>query len=120
MASLTVVQGGEVGRKYDLEGERWVLGRSPECDVVLDVAAISRRHVILTEENSGFFVQDLGSRNGWQFRVARRACVTVEQFWTGSVFRNFNYLIACPEIGEALAIDSLACRKCISVGRRRG
>ncbi len=64
MASLTVVQGGEVGRKYDLEGERWVLGRSPECDVVLDVAAISRRHVILTEENSGFFVQDLGSRNG--------------------------------------------------------
>lgn len=64
MASLTVVQGGEIGRKYDLEGERWVMGRSPECDVVLDVAAISRRHVILTEETGGFFVQDLGSRNG--------------------------------------------------------
>ena len=64
MANLTVVQGGEIGRKYELEGERWVLGRSPECDVVLDVAAISRRHVILTEETGGFFVQDLGSRNG--------------------------------------------------------
>lgn len=64
MASLTVLQGGEPGRRYELEGERWVLGRSPECDVVLDVAAISRRHVILTEETGGFFVQDLGSRNG--------------------------------------------------------
>ena len=64
MASLKVLQGGEPGRQYELEGERWVLGRSPECDVVLDVAAISRRHIILNEETSGFFVQDLGSRNG--------------------------------------------------------
>lgn len=64
MASLTILQGGEIGKKFDLEGERWVLGRSPECDVVLDVAAISRRHVILTEETGGFYVQDLGSRNG--------------------------------------------------------
>ncbi|MEM8945488.1 MAG: SpoIIE family protein phosphatase [Planctomycetota bacterium] len=64
MASLKVLEGGEIGREYDLDGERWVLGRSPECDVVLDVAAISRRHVILTEETGGFFVQDLGSRNG--------------------------------------------------------
>ena len=64
MASLKVLQGGEPGHEYELEGERWVLGRSPECDVVLDVAAISRRHIILTDEVDGFFVQDLGSRNG--------------------------------------------------------
>ncbi len=71
MASLKIVQGGEVGRVIELEGERWVLGRSPDCDVVLDVAAISRRHAILSDEASGlsdeadgFFVQDLGSRNG--------------------------------------------------------
>ena len=71
MASLKIVQGAGVGRVIELEGERWVLGRSPECDVVLDVAAISRRHAILSDEASGlsdeadgFFVQDLGSRNG--------------------------------------------------------
>ena len=64
MASLKIVQGGDVGRVIELEGERWVVGRSPECDVVLDVAAISRRHVILSDEAGGFFVQDLGSRNG--------------------------------------------------------
>jgi serine phosphatase RsbU (regulator of sigma subunit) len=64
MAHLTIVQGGEVGKIYPLEGERWVMGRSPECDLVLDVAAVSRRHVILTKENGLYFVQDLGSRNG--------------------------------------------------------
>lgn len=64
MATLRILQGGEVGKVYDLDGERWVMGRSPECDLVLDVAAVSRRHVILTKENGLFFVQDLGSRNG--------------------------------------------------------
>lgn len=64
MAHLTIVQGGEVGKVYPLDGERWVMGRSPECDLVIDVAAVSRRHVILTKEKGLFFVQDLGSRNG--------------------------------------------------------
>lgn len=76
MASLKVLQGGEPGRVYDLEGERWVIGRSPECDVILDVAAVSRRHVILTDESGEFFVQDLGSRNGTYIdgiRVEERA-----------------------------------------------
>jgi len=65
MANLKVLQGGEPGRLYELEGgQRWVVGRSPECDVVLDVAAISRRHAIVLFEMGKFFVQDLGSRNG--------------------------------------------------------
>ena len=29
----------------------------------------------------------------------------VEQVWTGNAYRNFNYLVACPETGDALAID---------------
>ena len=29
----------------------------------------------------------------------------VEQIWTGNAYRNFNYLIACPSTGEAIAID---------------
>lgn len=64
MATLKILQGGEVGKVYHLDGERWVMGRSPECDLVLDAAAVSRRHVILTKENGQYFVQDLGSRNG--------------------------------------------------------
>lgn len=41
----------------------------------------------------------------------------VEQIWTGNAYRNFNYLIACGETGEALAIDPLDFNKCLAVAR---
>ncbi len=44
----------------------------------------------------------------------------VEQIWTENDYRNFNYLIACPETGEALAIDPLAYRQVLAVAKDRG
>ena len=44
----------------------------------------------------------------------------VEQIWTGNPWRNFNYLIACPETGEALAVDPLDHGKCLSVAEAKG
>jgi hydroxyacylglutathione hydrolase len=44
----------------------------------------------------------------------------VEQVWTANAGRNFNYLIACGETGEALAIDPLDHRKCLAVAKARG
>lgn len=44
----------------------------------------------------------------------------VEQVWTGNAYRNFNYLIACPETGEAMAIDPLDHEKCLALAKARG
>ncbi|MBT8103610.1 MAG: MBL fold metallo-hydrolase [Gammaproteobacteria bacterium] len=44
----------------------------------------------------------------------------VEQIWTGNAYRNFNYLVACPETGDALAIDPLDFTKCLRVASDRG
>ncbi len=44
----------------------------------------------------------------------------VEQIWTANAYRNFNYLIACPESGEALAIDPLDHKKCLASAKERG
>ena len=44
----------------------------------------------------------------------------VEQIWTNNAYRNFNYLIACPETGEALAIDPLDHRKCLTRAKECG
>ncbi len=38
----------------------------------------------------------------------------VEQVWTGNAYRNFNYLIACPATGEAMAVDPLDHHKCLA------
>ncbi|MDX1424655.1 MAG: hydroxyacylglutathione hydrolase [Kiloniellales bacterium] len=44
----------------------------------------------------------------------------VEQIWTANAYRNFNYLIACPETGEALAIDPLDHKKCLARAKDKG
>ncbi len=44
----------------------------------------------------------------------------VEQIWTGNAYRNFNYLIACPETGEALAVDPLDHKKCLALAADKG
>jgi hydroxyacylglutathione hydrolase len=44
----------------------------------------------------------------------------VERIWTGNAYRNFNYLIACPETGEALAIDPLDSEKTLHTAKVKG
>ena len=41
----------------------------------------------------------------------------VERIWTGNAYRNFNYLVACSETGEALAIDPLDSEKTLATAR---
>ena len=44
----------------------------------------------------------------------------VKQIWTANAYRNFNYLIACSETGEALAIDPLDHEKCLKAAKDEG
>jgi len=64
MAILRVLQGLNPGQVFPLDGESSVLGRSPDCDVVLEVGAVSRRHARISNVDGRFYVEDLHSRNG--------------------------------------------------------
>lgn len=44
----------------------------------------------------------------------------VEQIWTGNAYRNFHYLIACRESGEALAVDPFDHEKCLACAKEHG
>jgi hydroxyacylglutathione hydrolase len=44
----------------------------------------------------------------------------VERIWTGNSLRNYNYLIACPDSGQALAIDPLDAEKCLNTAKVKG
>lgn len=44
--------------------------------------------------------------------------MNIEQIWTGNAWRNFNYLVACSETGEALAIDPLDHKKCLEKAKK--
>jgi hypothetical protein len=47
-----------------VSGDPFVIGRSRECDLVLDDPNVSRRHAELRREDGGWAVHDLGSTNG--------------------------------------------------------
>lgn len=44
----------------------------------------------------------------------------VERIWAANPLRNYNYLIACEETGEALVLDPLNAAQCLEVARARG
>ncbi len=44
----------------------------------------------------------------------------IERVWAANELRNFHYLIACGETGEALAVDPLEWRRCLDAARARG
>jgi len=46
--------------------------------------------------------------------------VIIEQIYTDNEYRNFNYLVACGETGEALAVDPLEAELCLGVAKTRG
>lgn len=44
----------------------------------------------------------------------------VERLWIGNSLRNYNYLLACPQTGEALAIDPLDAERVLALSKARG
>jgi serine phosphatase RsbU (regulator of sigma subunit)/pSer/pThr/pTyr-binding forkhead associated (FHA) protein len=64
MAVLQVLKGLNPGQQFPLEGDRIVLGRNPDCEIFLDVGAVSRQHAEITKEGEKYYVKDLKSRNG--------------------------------------------------------
>ena len=53
-----------------MAGDTAIIGRSSDCDVIIDRPDVSRRHVVLRR---GLVVEDLGSRNGTHVDGARLA-----------------------------------------------
>ena len=53
------VQGSDLG-KYT----RFMIGRNPDCNLVLDHPTVSRQHCVITQENGKFFIADNHSTNG--------------------------------------------------------
>ncbi|MCO6455373.1 MAG: SpoIIE family protein phosphatase [Pirellulaceae bacterium] len=68
MAFLTVVagppDGPPIGHRYELRSAENSLGRHPDCHVLVEVGAVSRRHAQVVRLGDQWFVEDLNSRNG--------------------------------------------------------
>jgi hypothetical protein len=60
-----------IAQTGELNGQRWTLdrvdltiGRSPECEFTIPDRQVSREHARVTCEADGYYLEDLGSKNG--------------------------------------------------------
>jgi serine phosphatase RsbU (regulator of sigma subunit)/pSer/pThr/pTyr-binding forkhead associated (FHA) protein len=61
-ASLHILKGATPG-EVPLTHERVILGRNPDCHVVIPVTSVSREHAQIVRLGNEFFIEDLKSRN---------------------------------------------------------
>ena len=59
------------GQRVPMGADPLVIGRLPDCDVVLADSNVSRRHAELRRKDDGIFVVDLGSTNGTRVNGTR-------------------------------------------------
>jgi serine phosphatase RsbU (regulator of sigma subunit)/pSer/pThr/pTyr-binding forkhead associated (FHA) protein len=64
MAMLLATEGPLAGKTFPLEGPATIIGRHPECHIVLDSGAVSRQHARIAFDAGRYYVEDLNSRNG--------------------------------------------------------
>ena len=60
--SIVLLDGEKLHFKIDKES--CTIGRSPQCDVVIQHEAMSRKHCLLEVKNGNLYVTDLASSNG--------------------------------------------------------
>jgi len=64
MYYIVANNGPQAGRKYELKEDKYVLGRHPDCQIVIEVGAVSRNHCQIVREGNDYKLEDLNSRNG--------------------------------------------------------
>ncbi len=64
MPTLQILKGPNEGTVIPLEGERFILGRNPDCAVVIPVTSVSREHAQIVRIGGKYFIEDKQSRNG--------------------------------------------------------
>ena len=63
MPHLRVLKGAKQGEQYPLTKAVTVIGRNPDCDIWVNLGAVSREHAEILQIDGRYFVKDLGSRN---------------------------------------------------------
>lgn len=53
-----------MGQRISLTLDQYILGRHPECDIVLESGAVSRQHAKAIKVPNGYAIEDMNSRNG--------------------------------------------------------
>lgn len=63
-AVLIIQRGPSAGSRFLLDASEESVGRHPDSSIFLDDVSVSRKHALLTRQEQGFAIADVGSLNG--------------------------------------------------------
>jgi serine phosphatase RsbU (regulator of sigma subunit)/pSer/pThr/pTyr-binding forkhead associated (FHA) protein len=102
--TLQIISGPMAGLRFMLDRDVTIVGRSPECDVVLQAKSVSRKHAAIVRQDGGFLLKDMGSTGGI-FVNGRKLTQPImlqdgDTIRTGEVLQSFSSLVVPIEAGE--------------------
>ena len=56
--------GGRAGETFQIDAERTIVGRSPDCEIFLDDVTVSRKHATILRRGDRVTIEDQSSLNG--------------------------------------------------------
>jgi len=101
---LRISEGKEAGKEFVFDQPAVVIGRTPECDVCVYEAGVSRRHARICAEGEGYFIEDMGSSNGTRVNgvaVKQQPLKEGDLLTLGAVVFSFSPVAAAPEVPES-------------------
>jgi serine phosphatase RsbU (regulator of sigma subunit) len=62
--TLQIVTGPLTGRLFKIDRDMLIIGRNPDCDLVLEPKSVSRRHAAIVRREGDYLIKDIGSTRG--------------------------------------------------------
>jgi two-component system, cell cycle response regulator len=89
---LIYPNGPDMGRRFALDGDAVTIGRGNDCDIVVDLDSVSRRHAKIERRGAVIMIADQGSTNGTyvnELQVTERALADGDQVKIGNAIFKF-------------------------------
>lgn len=100
--SIVISSGPEAGKRVDVDGDRFVVGKDPSCDLFLRDPTVSRKHFELERRQDAFLIRDFGSTNGTMLdgiRIKEAFLSPGSRISAGNVVLLFQPVYETPEEG---------------------
>src|SRR5579872_3777880 len=63
MPTLKILKGTNEGTDIPIDADRFVLGRNPDCHIVIPITSVSREHAQILRIAGKYYIEDKQSRN---------------------------------------------------------